>query len=189
MRKLAFFLPLALFLGLAVFLFSGLFSNPMERESSVLNKPLPVFSLPDLNDPAKSWTADSLKGKPLLLNVWGVWCPTCNAELAYLSELREQGVTIVGLYYEQPADAAFGEVFDLARLQQDVALKLSQNGNPYQWNILDKERSLIFDLGVTGAPETFLIDKNGVVRYHHIGDINPQLWQQKLAAQWQALQE
>ena len=70
-----------------------------------------------------------------------------------------------------------------------MALKLSQNGNPYQWNILDKERSLIFDLGVTGAPETFLIDKNGVVRYHHIGDINPQLWQQKLAAEWQALQE
>lgn len=189
MRKVAFFLPLALFLALAVFLFSGLFSNPMERESSVLHKPLPEFSLPDLEKPEKKWTVEAVTGQPFLLNVWGVWCPTCNAELAYLTELRGAGVNIIGLYYEQPAEAAFGEVFDLARLQQEVTLKLAQNGNPYQWNILDKDRSLIFDLGVTGAPETFFIDKEGFVRYHHIGDINPQIWQQKLAAQWQAIQE
>ncbi len=122
-----------------------------------------------------------------LLNVWGTWCVTCNAELAYLTELREQGVMIVGLYYQQPVDAAFGEVFNLAALQQEVALKLEQQGNPYQWNILDKDRTLIFDLGVTGAPETFLVDAQGIIRYHHIGDINPQVWQQKLAAAYQSL--
>lgn len=189
MRKLAFFIPLGLFITLSVFLFSGLFSNPMERESSVLNKPLPAFALPDLQLPEKIWTPDSVKGEPYLLNVWGTWCVTCNAELAYLTELREQGVRIVGLYYQQPADAAFGEVFDLAALQQEVALKLEQQGNPYLWNILDKDRTLIFDLGVTGAPETFLIDAQGIIRYHHIGDINPQIWQQKLAAAYQSLQE
>lgn len=96
---------------------------------------------------------------------------------------------IVGLYYQQPVDAAFGEVFNLAALQQEVALKLEQQGNPYQWNILDKDRTLIFDLGVTGAPETFLVDAQGIIRQHHIGDINPQVWQQKLAAAYQSLQE
>lgn len=189
MRKLAFFIPFALFIGLSVFLFSGLFSNPMERESSVIDKPLPAFALPDLQQPEKIWTPDSVKGKPFLLNVWGTWCVTCNAELAYLTELREQGVMIVGLYYQQPVDAAFGEVFNLAALQQEVALKLEQQGNPYQWNILDKDRALIFDLGVTGAPETFLVDAQGIIRQHHIGDINPQVWQQKLAAAYQSLQE
>ncbi len=79
MRKLAFFIPFVLFIALSVFLFSGLFSNPMERESSVLNQPLPAFALPDLQQPEKIWTPDSIKGKPMLLNVWGTWCVTCNA--------------------------------------------------------------------------------------------------------------
>jgi cytochrome c biogenesis protein CcmG/thiol:disulfide interchange protein DsbE len=189
MRKLAFFIPFVLFIGLSVFLFSGLFSNPMERESSVIGRPVPDFALPDLQQPEQIWTAEKLKGQAYLLNVWGTWCVTCNAELAYLTELRKQGVKIVGLYYQQPTDAAFGEVFNLSVLQQEVTLKLQQQGNPYQWNILDKDRTLIFDLGVTGAPETFLVDASGVIREHHIGDINPQLWQQKLAEAYQSIQE
>ncbi len=94
---------------------------------------------------------------------------------------------IIGLYYVQPLDAAFGESFDLAALQQDVQRKLAEQGDPYQFNLLDEQRSLIFDLGVTGAPETFLIDRDGKIRAHHVGDINPQNWP-ALAAQYQALQ-
>jgi cytochrome c biogenesis protein CcmG/thiol:disulfide interchange protein DsbE len=76
----------------------------------------------------------------------------------------------------QPLDAAFGEKFDLPALQKDVQQKLTEQGNPYQFNLLDEHRSLIFDLGVSGAPETFLVDADGVIRAHHVGDINPQNW-------------
>ncbi|MDX3773781.1 DsbE family thiol:disulfide interchange protein [Chromatiaceae bacterium AAb-1] len=185
MRKLSFYLPLVLFLGLSLFLLSGLFSNPMERDSAVVNRTLPPFSLPDLMQPEKIWTAELLKGETYLLNVWGTWCPTCNAELGYLSQLRQQGVRIIGLYYDLPPDPVFGEKFDLARLQADVQAKLNQRGNPYQFNILDAERRLSMDLGVSGAPETFLIDADGIIRLHHIGDINPAIWQQKLAPVYQ----
>ncbi|WP_019676467.1 thiol:disulfide interchange protein [Arsukibacterium perlucidum] len=185
MRKLLFFMPLALFLALASFLFSGLFSNPMERESVTTNKPLPAFNLPDLMNPEQRWQPELLLGETFLLNVWGTWCPTCNAELSYMTELKQQGVKIVGLYYVLPADPMLGERFDLTELQLDVSNKLQQQGNPYQFNILDFERSLALDLGVSGAPETFIIDSLGIVRAHHIGDINPQVWRNKLAPIYQ----
>lgn len=176
MRKLMFFAPFALFIGLSLFLLSGLFSDPRQIGSALVERQLPQFQLPDLMQPNKRWTADELKGEPYFLNVWGTWCPTCNAELAFLTELRQQGVRIVGLYYVQPLDSAFDERFNLAALQKDVRQKLTEQGDPYQFNILDEHRTLIFDLGVSGAPETFLIDAQGVIRAHHMGDINPQNW-------------
>jgi cytochrome c biogenesis protein CcmG/thiol:disulfide interchange protein DsbE len=186
MRKLQFFIPLALFLGLAVFLFSGLFSNPRDHGSALVTQPIPVFSLPELNEPTRLVTHQDLKGKVYLLNVWGTWCATCNAELGFLTKLRQQGINIIGLYYVQPADAAFGEKFEMAALQQEVARKLAEQGDPYQFNIVDEHRSLIFDLGVTGAPETFLVDAQGVIRHHLVGDINEQNWPE-LSAKYAAL--
>lgn len=189
MRKLFYYLPLVLFLALALFLLSGLFSNPMERSSVTVGKVLPEFSLPDLMQPKQLWTADKLKGETFLLNVWGTWCPTCNAELAYLAELRQQGVKIIGLYYDLPKDPTFDKPFNLNTLQQEVLDKLRQRGDPYQFNILDANRTLSLDLGVSGAPETFLIDAEGIIRLHHIGDINPQIWRSKIAPlyqQWSA---
>ncbi len=185
MRKMMFYVPLVLFLTLALFLLSGLFSDPMERESVTINKALPAFSLPDLMQPDRQWQPAALQGETLLLNVWGTWCPTCNAELGFMTQLRQQGVKIVGLYYVLPADPLLGERFDLAELQADVSNKLQQHGDPYQFNILDFNRSLALDLGVSGAPETFIIDSNGIVRAHHIGDINPQVWRNKLAPVYQ----
>ncbi len=186
MRKLQYFLPLTLFLALAVFLLSGLFSNPRDYGSALVNQPLPAFALPDLKQPTQLVRETDLKGKVYLLNVWGTWCATCNAELAFLTQLRQQGVAIIGLYYVQPPEAAFGEKFDMAQLQQEVARKLAEQGDPYQLNIVDEHRSLIFDLGVTGAPETFLIDANGMIRHHLVGDINEQNWP-ALEVQYQAL--
>lgn len=186
MRKFVFFIPFALFITLAAFLFSGLFSDPRQHGSALVSKTLPAFELPDLMAPTALYNAEKLKGKVYLLNVWGLWCPTCNAELGFLTELRKQGIDIVGLYYVQPQDSDFGESFDLTKLQQDVVKKLQEQGDPYRLNILDEKRSLIFDLGVTGAPETFLIDAKGQIRAHHVGDINPQNWP-ALAAQYQAL--
>ncbi len=176
MAKLKFFLPLAAFLVLSGFLLSGLFSDPRKIESALINRPVPAFSLPDLANPAQQRTLSDLTGRVTLLNVWGLWCPTCNAELAFLTELRQQGVDIVGLYYVQPVDRDFGDKFDINQLRLDVARKLADQGDPYQFNIVDEQRSLIFDLGVTGAPETFILDRTGTIRYHHIGDINPQNW-------------
>lgn len=176
MVKLKFYLPLAAFLVLSGFLLSGLFSDPRKIESALLNKPVPAFSLPDLNEPGLQRTAADLTGRVSLLNVWGLWCPTCNAELSYMTELRQQGVNIIGLYYVQPVDTDFGDSFDALQLKKDVARKLAEQGNPYQFNMVDQQRSLIFDLGVTGAPETFIVDQHGTIRYHHIGDINPQNW-------------
>lgn len=185
MRKVMFYVPLALFLGLSLFLFSGLFSNPMERSSVTTNRPMPDFRLPDLMQPELVWTPEQLRGETFLLNVWGTWCPTCNAELAYMTELRQQGVRIIGLYYVLPDDPMFGQLFDLLELQADVSNKLAQRGNPYQFNILDIDRRLALDLGVSGAPETFIIDAQGIVREHHIGDINPRVWRTKLAPVYQ----
>ncbi len=113
MRKAMFYVPLAAFLALSLFLLSGLFSDPRDHGSALIEKSLPAFSLPDLQQPTRLVTAADLKGEVTLLNVWGLWCPTCNAELGFLTELRQQGVRIVGLYYVQPVDAAFGDTFDI----------------------------------------------------------------------------
>lgn len=186
MRKMVFYVPLVLFLGLSLFLLSGLFSDPRERDSAVIGRPLPPFSLPDLANPDRVWSPEALKGETFLLNVWGVWCPTCNAELGYMTQLRnEYGVRIVGLYYVLPEDPMFGEVFNLAALQAEVSSKLQQFGNPYQFNILDQQRRLSLDLGVSGAPEHFIVDAEGIVRAHHIGDINAHVWRTKLASVYQ----
>ncbi|MFQ3236733.1 MAG: cytochrome c biogenesis protein CcmG/thiol:disulfide interchange protein DsbE [Paraglaciecola sp.] len=182
MKKITFFLlPLVLFGALAVFLFQGLFSDPRAHKSSLLDKQIPVFSLPDLMDTRQTYSPQVFDGRVTLLNVWGVWCVTCAVEIPYLLQLEEEGKHIVGLYYDQDIDPDFG-IKTVARVQQEVQQKLAQLGDPYAYNIFDVKRDLSLDLGVTGAPETFLIDKKGVIRLHHIGDINPRVWRNKFAA-------
>ena len=182
MKKASIFLvPLFFFVFLGVFLLQGLFSDPRQRNSSLLNKPMPPFSLPDLMEPGTQYSPEIFKGEVTLLNVWGVWCITCAIELPYLRELSENhGVKIVGLYYDQDTDPDFG-IKSVATIQQEVQKKLAQLGNPYAFNIFDTYRDYSLDLGVTGAPETFVIDKQGVIRLHHIGDVNPRVWKNKIA--------
>jgi cytochrome c biogenesis protein CcmG/thiol:disulfide interchange protein DsbE len=173
-------IPLVLFLLLVVFLFKGLFSDPRELDSQVKDKVLPAFSLPDLMQPDITYTPESLKGQVTLLNVWGVWCVTCAVEMPYLTELKnEKGVHIVGLYFDQDLDPDFGTK-TLNRVQQEVRSMLSRYGNPYAFNIFDVYRDTSLDLGVTGAPEHFVIDAQGVIRMHHIGDINERVWKNKV---------
>ena len=151
-------IPLVLFLLLVVFLFKGLFSDPRELDSQVKDKVLPAFSLPDLMQPDITYTPENLKGQVTLLNVWGVWCVTCAVEMPYLTELKnEKGVHIVGLYFDQDLDPDFGTK-TLNRVQQEVTSMLSRYGNPYAFNIFDVYRDTSLDLGVTGAPEHFVID-------------------------------
>ncbi len=182
MKKIGFFLvPLGIFLVLVVFLFQGLFSNPRELDSQVQDKQVPAFSLPDLMQPDITYTQDVFKGDVTILNVWGVWCVTCAVEMPYLTQLKEeQNVNFVGLYFDQDLDPDFGTK-TLSRVQQEVTSMLGRYGNPYQYNIFDVYRDTSLDLGVTGAPEHFLIDSRGIVRMHHIGDINPRVWENKIA--------
>ena len=181
MKKVAVYLiPLGLFLGLSIFLFQGLFSDPREHQSSLLEKSVPEFVLPDLMNIEQTYTQDVFLDKVTLLNVWGVWCITCAVELPYLEQLRGEGKLIVGLYYDQDIDPDFG-MKTVKRVQQEVTEKLNQLGDPYAYNIFDVKRNLSLDLGVTGAPETYLIDQQGKIRLHHIGDINPRVWKNKFA--------
>lgn len=179
-RLVTFLLPLVLFLALCVFLFKGLYSDPTQRESEVLAKPFPVFELPDLDNSSRMYTNHIFAQEVTLVNVWGVWCVTCAIELPYLTALSDQGLRIVGLYYDQDIDPDFGSK-TVNRVREEVKQMTNRYGNPFAFNIFDVYRNTSLDLGVTGAPETFLVDQQGVIRVHHLGDINPRVWRNKFA--------
>ncbi|TGE83438.1 thiol:disulfide interchange protein [Pseudoalteromonas sp. KS88] len=186
-RKFLALLPLLAFVLICVFLYQGLFANPRELQTGRIGQAMPSFNLPDLMQDDKRWQQTDLEGEVYLLNVWGTWCPTCLAELGYLTQLREQGVKIIGLYYVQSYDSDFDGPFDMDSLRDEVSTMLSRAGDPYQFNILDLERTLALDLGVSGAPETFLVDSSGTILLHHTGDINPRVWRAKFAPIMQEL--
>ncbi len=179
-RLITLLLPLFLFLVLSIFLFKGLFSDPTERESEVISEPFPVFELPDLNDETRMYTNEIFNGKVTLINVWGVWCVTCAIELPYLEALSDKGLRVVGLYYDQDIDPDFGTK-TLNRVREEVVQMTARYGDPFEFNIFDVYRNTSLDLGVTGAPESFLVDQNGVIRVHHLGDINPRVWRYKFS--------
>ena len=182
-------LPLIVFIAGVSFLYQGLFSDPRQLDSQVTGKPVPAFSLPALMNSDTTYTESALKGQVTILNVWGVWCITCAVELPYLTQLRkDEGVRFVGLYFDQDIDPDFGAK-SLTQVQQEVTAMLKRFGNPYQFNIYDTYRDLSLDLGVTGAPEHFVIDAQGTVRLHHVGDINERVWRNKIEPVYQQLQQ
>ena len=166
MKRLILLLPLALFLGVAVFLYRGLFLNPQELPSALIDKPLPAFSLPDLKNEQRLITEKDLKG-PALVNVWATWCPTCKAEHQMLNQLAKAGVVIHGVNYKDDSVAARQWLKDYL--------------DPYQVNVADPQGSLGINLGVYGAPETFLIDGQGIIRHKFVGVIDEAVWQKQLA--------
>lgn len=177
-KYLLLFLPLSFFLLLTVFLLKGLFSEPRYQVSTQINRTLPDFQLMDVMDSSIVYTPNDFIGEVSLLNVWGTWCVTCAIELPYLTSLRQQGVRIVGLYFEQDLDPDFGGK-SVEQIRVEIEQTVAKLGNPYQFNIFDERRDYSFDLGVTGAPETFLIDKSGTILIHHVGDLNERVWQDK----------
>lgn len=166
-------LPLMVFLVAVVFLFKGLYSDPSKLESALIGQTVPTFTLQDLYQQDIQHDASIFKGKPMLLNVWATWCPTCYAEHTYLNKLASDGIYIVGLNYKD---------------DREKAIKwLEQLGDPYQVSLYDKDGMLGLDLGVYGAPETYLIDSQGVIQYRHVGDVNDQVWQQTLLPMFKEL--
>lgn len=176
LRWVILILPLLAFLWLTIFLLRGLFSDPTELSSALVGKPVPAFSLPDIYNTDKIHTEAVLKGRPMLLNVWATWCPTCRAEHEYLNKLAAEGVYIVGLNYKDDSRAK-------------AVNWLNTLGDPYQINLFDERGMVAIDFGVYGAPETFLINMHGEVVYRHVGDVNDRVWQGKLGPMYEAAME
>lgn len=170
-QRLFLFIPLIIFAILAVLFWRGLSLNPSEMPSALLNKPVPVFELPVLPAPENpqgltSASQEMLKGKVSLLNVWATWCVTCRQEHEFLNTLKAQGILIYGINYKDNTE--------------DAQQWLAELHNPYVYSVIDEDGRLGLNLGVFGAPETYVIDRQGVIRYKHIGDVNAQVWEKTI---------
>lgn len=162
MRRFLLFLPLVIFLGIGFFLWKGLSIDPTELPSARLNQPFPAFEKASLTEPERMMSVEDLKGEVALVNVWATWCPTCKEEHAFLNQLAKQGVTIYGINYkDEPVKAREW---------------LKRYLDPYAEVVLDQDGKLGLDLGVYGAPETYVIDADGVIRYRHVGAVDAKVW-------------
>jgi cytochrome c biogenesis protein CcmG/thiol:disulfide interchange protein DsbE len=166
MRRAAFLLPLMLFVAVAVAFGVGLRRDPAKLPSMLIGKSLPVFQLPAVRATGAGLASTDLRGEPALLNVFASWCAACQVEHPMLLDLRSQGVIVDGLdWKDDPADGAKW---------------LSDHGDPYRLAGNDRTGRTGIDLGVTGVPETFVVDRRGRVRYKHIGPIEPKDWDETL---------
>ena len=167
MSRLKIYIPLIIFAVLALLFWRGLSIDPSDMPSALIDKPVPVFSLPSLAEsPTKLLTQDLFKGQVSLINVWATWCVSCRVEHPYLLTLAAEGVAIVGVNYKDNSVSAREWLQDL--------------GDPYQVNIVDAEGNLGLDLGVFGAPETYVVDAKGVIRYKHVGVVDARVWREVL---------
>jgi cytochrome c biogenesis protein CcmG/thiol:disulfide interchange protein DsbE len=153
-------IPLLVFVVLVGFLWAGLSLNPREVPSPLIGRPAPAFSLPQLRNPGALINAADLRGQVWLLNVFASWCTPCLEEHPYLVDLAKSGVVpVYGLNYKD---------------RHEAALKwLNRHGDPYVGIVVDAEGRTGIDYGVYGVPETFVIDKLGVIRFKHIGPLTP----------------
>lgn len=165
-QRIKLFIPLAVFAVLGILFWQGLKLDPTVMPSALLDKSVPEFSLPSLEDANKPVTGEIFKGQVSLMNVWATWCPTCYAEHAYLVQLAEQGIPIIGVNYKDDVAAA--------------RRWLKELHNPYVINILDEDGRFGIDLGVYGAPETYVVDEQGIIRYKHVGVVDQQVWDNHL---------
>ena len=162
------FAPLAALLALTVLLYLGFtLRDPHLLPSALLNKPFPPFDLPVLGATPERASRADLIGQTRLVNVWATWCPTYLAEHGELQRIRTAtGLSIIGINYKDEAD--------------DALAWLARHGDPYDFHIVDAQGDLGVELGVYGAPETFLVDAEGVIRYKRVGDVNPAIWRDEL---------
>lgn len=161
-RYLRYLMPLAIFVVLAGFLFRGLGLDPKRVPSPLVGKPVPAFSLPRLKDPETSITEADLKGKVSVLNIWATWCVSCRVEHEVLMLLaNSRKVDIYGLNYKDD--------------RAEALRWLNQLGDPYVANAFDADGRVGIDWGVYGAPETFVIDREGIIRHKHIGPLTVEI--------------
>lgn len=167
MLRARFLIPLVVFVVMVVFLGVGLTLNPREVPSPLIDKPAPPFQLPQLHAPDKTFAQKDMLGKVWMLNVWASWCVACREEHPHLVELARSGVVpIYGLNYKDE--------------RADGIAWLARFGNPYQLSAYDRDGRIGIDYGVYGVPETYLIDKAGVIRYKRIGIVSPEIVRDKI---------
>ncbi|MEO8343673.1 MAG: DsbE family thiol:disulfide interchange protein [Gallionella sp.] len=159
--------PFVVFVVLAGFLYVGLGLNPHEVPSPLLNKPAPAFALPQLHEPTKQFVSQDMRGKVWLLNVWASWCVSCREEHPILMALASKNIVpIYGVDYKDK--------------REDGEEWLRHGGDPYVLSVSDTEGRVGIDYGVYGVPETYVIDKQGVIRYKQIGAVTIDSLQKKI---------
>jgi len=167
MKSLRLLIPLAVFIVIVGFLWVGLGRDPREVPSPLIGKPAPAFDLVQLHAPDKKLSVADMKGQVWLLNVWASWCVSCREEHPLLVELAKANVVpVIGLNYKDRKDAGLAW--------------LAQNGDPYRLSVVDADGRVGIDWGVYGVPETFVVDKNGVIRYKQIGPITAEALEKKI---------
>ena len=164
--KLWFLIPLIVFIGLVIMLYMRLGKPTDIVTNTALERPVPAFELPLLSDTSRIMTNENLPDKPFLMNIWGSWCPTCIIEHPFLMQLEERGVNLVGVNYKDDIGDALGY--------------LNRGGDPFSMSIQDLSGQFALDLGLTGAPETFIVDGEGTIRQHIIGEINESNWKSRI---------
>ena len=168
MKKIIDALPLVVFASLIIALFSFLSDKDDQLETALIDSSFPDFNLGSLSDESRVLTKQDIIKLPALINVWATWCIACRVEHPFLMKLKEESrLTIYGLNYKDNKLKAL----DL----------LERDGNPFEFSIYDFEGRLAIDLGVYGAPETFFIDKNGLIRERHVGVIDEKVWKEKFS--------
>jgi cytochrome c biogenesis protein CcmG/thiol:disulfide interchange protein DsbE len=171
-------LPLAIFLALAALLYAGVRMNSGKDTSAIasplVGKPAPAFSLPVLGDATRMVSNKDLLGKPYLLNVWGSWCVNCRLEHPQITALAQSGkIRVLGYNYKDAPE--------------DAQRWLQEFGNPYALIIADEEGRVALDWGIYGAPETFLVDASGMVRWKTVGPISESVVREQIEPQLAAL--
>ena len=166
MKKILNLLPLIAFVVLVVVLYSFLTQDNDQLESVLVDKSVPEFTLPDLENSEIIISKSSINKLPALINVWATWCVACKVEHPFLMKLKEESVlTVYGLNYKD---------------NRSKAIKLLEiEGNPFELSIFDQQGKLAIDLGVYGAPETFFVDKEGIIRERHVGVLTTKVWKEK----------
>lgn len=159
-------IPVGLFGALIVFFFFGLGRDMQTLPSPLVGKPAPVFELPTIDDPGKTFSNKELAGRPYAVNVWATWCVGCRQEHAALLEITKRGeVPLIGLDWKD---------------ERDLGLQwLAQLGNPYSVVVFDAEGRAAMEWGVYGAPETFLVDGNGIVLHRHAAPLTIEIWERE----------
>lgn len=175
MKRFLLFLPLILFMVLGFFLYRGLYLDPQAMPSALEGQTVPEFKLITVLDNERVVTKADLKGDVYLLNVWGTWCGGCRVEHPYLLDISKSGLPIYGINFKDELPAAKQWLKDLK--------------DPYQFTAYDVNGRLALDLGVYGAPETFVVDHEGIIRLRYAGILDMVAWNTKIGPLVESLKE
>lgn len=174
--KARYLIPIAVFLAMVIFLYIGLGRDPRRVPSPLIGKPVPVFDLPRLHAMDQRVTQDVLKGRVSLVNVWASWCVSCRYEHELLMQIaRHTDIPIIGINYKDE--------------HADALKWLADRGDPYETIVYDYDGRAAIDWGVYGTPETFVVDKQGIIRLKHVGPVNEKNLQDELMPLIRQLQE